>query len=141
MTHAEIADRLALRALVDRYASIPDDRNYALVDEIFSEDAVLVGPGFELAGRNAIREGMKAIERYASTLHSMHGQTVEIAGDEATGETRCTANHLYEEEGVSRKLDWGIRYQDRYRREAGGWRISRRELVLVWTQDLPLAAT
>ena len=51
MSEADIADRLALRELVDRYALIPDDRNYALIDRVFSEDAVLVGPGFELTGR------------------------------------------------------------------------------------------
>jgi uncharacterized protein (TIGR02246 family) len=134
----EVADRLALRALVDRYARIPDDRDYSLVDEIFSEDARLVGPGFELSGRDLIRQGMQAIEQYSATLHSMHGQLVEIDGDQATGDTWCTANHIHEKDGRPHKLDWGIRYKDRYRRDAEGWRIAHRELVLVWAQELPL---
>ena len=41
-------------------------------------------------------------------------------------------------DGVPHKLDWGVRYRDRYRREAGAWRIAHRELRLVWEQDLPL---
>ncbi len=135
---SQLADRLALRELVDRYAQIPDDRDYGLVDDIFTEDATLVGPGFELSGRELIRQGMQAIEQYSATLHSMHGQVVEIHGDEASGDTWCIANHIHEKDGQPHKLDWGIRYKDRYRRDAAGWRIAHRELVLVWSQELPL---
>ena len=41
-------------------------------------------------------------------------------------------------DGRALKLDWGIRYRDRYRRLPGGWRIERRELTVVWEQELPL---
>jgi hypothetical protein len=140
MSESEQADRLALRDLVYRYALIPDDRNYALVDLVFSPDAVLVGPGFELRGHDAIRTGMQSIERYSATLHAVHNQLVELDGDVASGTTYCVANHLHEEEARPFKLDWGIRYHDQYRREADGWRIARRKLELVWAQDLPLAA-
>lgn len=134
----EIADRLALRALVDRYARIPDDRDYALVDEVFAADASLVGPGFTLEGREAIRAGMQAIEQYDATLHCMHNQLVEIDGDRAEGETWCVASHVHAAGGRPVKLDWGIRYRDEYRREAEGWRIVRRQLRVVWEQELPL---
>jgi uncharacterized protein (TIGR02246 family) len=141
MTADELAERLALRDLVTRYAGIPDDRNYALVDEVFTEDAVLVGPGFSLTGREQIRSGMQAIEQYSATLHCVHNHSVEISGDTARGLTYCVANHLHEIEGVPHKLDWGVRYHDQYRRESGGWRIARRELQLVWEQELPLKGT
>ena len=35
------------------------------------------------------------------------------------------------------KHDLGIRYHDRYRRGPDGWQIERRELEVVWAQDLP----
>ena len=135
---ALLEDRLALRELVDRYARIPDDRDYALVDVLFTEDGTLVGPGFELVGRENIRQGMQAIERYSATLHSMHGHLAEIRGDKASGDTWCIANHIHEKAGLPHKLDWGIRYKDRYQRRDAGWQISHRELVLIWAQDLPL---
>lgn len=138
MDPREIADRIALRELVERYARIPDDRAFELVDELFCADATLIGPGFELRGHEAIREGMRSIERFSATLHCVHNHLVEIRGDEAEGETWCVANHLHEVEGRPRKLDWGIRYRDRYRRESGGWRIAHRELRLVWEQEGPL---
>jgi hypothetical protein len=138
MDPRETANRLELRRLVDLYASIPDDRNYALVEEVFTTDATLAGPGFELTGHEPIRAGMRSIERYSATFHAVHNQLVEIYGDDAHGDTWCVASHLHEVEGRPYKLDWGIRYKDRYRREEGRWRIARRGLELVWEQDLPL---
>jgi hypothetical protein len=135
----EIADRITLRELVERYARIPDDRDYALVDVLFTADATLAGPGFSLQGHEAIRAAMRAIEQYSATLHCVHNQLLEIDADEARGEVWCVANHIHDVEGRPCKLDWGIRYQDRYRREADGWRIAHRELRVVWEQEAPLA--
>jgi hypothetical protein len=35
-------------------------------------------------------------------------------------------------------LCWAIRYQDQWRREAGQWKISRRELIVDWEELRPL---
>jgi len=137
-TLKELSDRQALRDLAARYARIPDDRDYGAVDEVFTRDARLLGPGFHLEGREQIREAMRSIERYRATQHTMHQQSVALRGDEAEGEVYCVAHHLHEVDGRPQKLDWGIRYRDRYRREPEGWRLARRELVIVWTQQLPL---
>jgi hypothetical protein len=101
---------------------------------------VLVGPRFELVGRAAIVRGLRSVERYSATLHAVTNQLFEIAGDEASGETYCLANHLFERDGVRHKLDWGIRYQDRCRRSGGAWRFVRRELIVDWEQELPLSS-
>lgn len=138
MDSTELEDRQALRDLVFLYSRIPDDRDYGLVDRVFTADATLIGPGFKCHGADQIREAMRGIEQFPVTLHSVHNQFVEIDGDEATGETYCIANHVLEKDGRPHKLDWGVRYQDRYRRESGGWRIAHRELRVVWEQELPL---
>jgi hypothetical protein len=139
MRESEVADRLALRALADRYARIPDDRDYDLVDQVFAADALVIGPDFRLEGLEQIRAGMRGIERYAATQHCMGQQSVEIEGDLAHGEVYCVAYHVRETPEGRERLDWGIRYQDRYRREPAGWRLTRRELRIVWTQRQPLA--
>ena len=133
-----VEDRLALRELADRYARAVDRRDWALAERLFTGDCVLVGPGYELVGREAILAGLRRIDRYDATQHSVHNQLVDVTGDRATGETYCTAHHLYQRGGRRRKLSWGIRYQDRCAREAGAWRYERRELLLDWAQDLPL---
>jgi ketosteroid isomerase-like protein len=135
---ADLEDRSALRELAYRYARAVDRRDWELAGRLFTRECVLVGPGYELVGRDAILAGLRQIDRFSATQHSVHNQLVEIAGDRATGETYCTAHHLYDRDGVRRKLSWGIRYQDRCLREQTDWRYERRELLLDWAQDLPL---
>ena len=138
MSPTDLADRLAIQELVFLYSAIPDDRDYARVAVVFSQGARLVGPGFSLRGRSAISQGMRAIERYSATMHNVHNHRATITGNTATGEVYCVANHLHEVDGVAWKLDWGIRYRDDYQRGEDGWRIKRRELRVIWEQDLPL---
>ena len=135
---ASVEDRLALRELAERYARAVDRRDWALAETLFTRDCVLVGPGYELVGRDAILAGLRRIDQFRATQHSVHNQLVEVDGERASGETYCTAHHVYERDGRPRMLDWGIRYQDRCVREGGAWRYARRELLLDWAQDLPL---
>jgi hypothetical protein len=109
-----------------------------LAKELFTEDAVLVGPRFEVSGREAIVRGLRTVERYRATFHAVLNQLFEIDGDQARGETYCLANHLLEKGGRAMKLDWAIRYQDHCRRSDGAWRFARRELLVDWEQELPL---
>jgi ketosteroid isomerase-like protein len=135
---SHLADRLAIREVADRYARAVDRRDWALAATLFTDDAVLESARFRLAGVGEILRGLRTVERYRATFHAVHNQTLELAGDEASGETYCVANHLFERDGRMRKLDWGIRYQDRYRRGAdGAWRIAHRELIVDWEQELP----
>jgi uncharacterized protein (TIGR02246 family) len=135
---ASLEDRLALQELSARYARAVDRRDYAAFSALFTADGVLCGPGYAMKAHREIDQGIRLIEQYESTQHCVHNQLVDVRGDAASGETYCVARHVYEKNGVKRKLDMGVRYQDEYRRERGAWRIARRELVLDWTQDLPL---
>ena len=133
-----LEDRLALQELSARYARAVDRRDYAAFVTLFTSDGVLCGPGYSLKAHGEIEQGIRLIAQYEATQHCVHNQLVEVSGDVARGETYCVARHTYAREGVKRKLDMGIRYQDDYRREGGAWRFVRRELVIDWTQDLPL---
>ena len=137
---ASLEDRLALQELAARYARAVDRRDYAGFVALFTADGVLCGPGYAMRGAREIDAGIRLIEQYEATQHCVHQQLVEVSGDDARGETYCVARHVYARDGAKRKLDMGVRYQDAYRRERGAWRIQRRELVLDWTQDLPLEA-
>ena len=79
---------------------------------------------------------------YASTLHTVRNQTVTITGDTAEGETYAVAYHLKRPEGGKQvRIDWGIRYQDRFMRQDGAWLFAKRELIVDWveTPELPVA--
>jgi uncharacterized protein (TIGR02246 family) len=135
---ASIEDRLALQELAARYARAVDRRDYAAFAALFTPDGILCGPGYEMKAHGEIEKGIRLIEQYESTQHCVHQQLVDVTGDAATGETYCVARHVYTKDGTKRKLDMGVRYQDQYRRDSGTWLILRRELILDWTQDLPL---
>ncbi len=135
---ASIEDRLALQELSNRYARAVDRRDYAAFVALFVANGVLCGPGYAMTAHAEIERGIRLIEQYQTTQHCVHNQLVDVRGDAASGETYCVARHIYERDGIKRKLDMGVRYQDEYRRETNGWRFTRRELVLDWTQDLPL---
>lgn len=127
-----------IRALACRYAQSVDRRDWAQLASLFTEDAVVEGPGFTMPGREAIVAGMRQIEQYRTTQHHVHNQVVEVDGATANAETYCVANHIYARDGAEYKLDWGIRYQDRLVFQDGKWRFSSRTLLLDWAQDLPL---
>lgn len=132
------ADELAIRELAFRYARIVDRRVYDEIPEVFTPDCELSGVGFHMRGHAELDAGLRKIEMYSATQHCVHNQLTRVEGDRASGEFYCVAAHIHEREGIAYKLDMGIRYEDRYVRTAGGWRIAHRVLNLIWQQDLPL---
>jgi hypothetical protein len=130
-----MADEWELRRLAYLYARAMDSNEPKILDEIFTDDAVLVSRGAE---RNkAFILGIPATLRktYASCMHAVHNQTVTISGDTAEGETYSIAYELkHPVNGKYMREDLGIRYQDKFVRQNGKWRFARRQLNIEWAQ-------
>jgi len=131
-------DELQLRDLAFRYARMMDRRRFDWLPQVFAEDGELIGPGYEMKGHEQMHQGLKGLEQFSATLHGVLNTYFDIDGDAATGEVYCVANHVYEKEGMPFKLDMGIRYEDRYTRQANGWVIARRFFNMVWETDRPM---
>jgi len=146
----DTADRLALRRLVDSYASGVDHRDVAGVTGLFTAEGELVaqfhrgedGIPVVRSGHDditgALEEGLR---RYVATTHVVGGQVVDVDGDKARGETTCLAHHVYERAGERRLLVMAIRYHDDFVRAGGAWRFARRDLHLDWRDDRRLDAS
>lgn len=134
----EIDEKLRIYELSYRYAAAVDRRDFDSFVMLFTADGLLLSDDFTLQGRENIRQTIQNITEFKLTQHHVHNMIVDIQGDSAKGEVYCVANHLYEKEDETRKLDWGIRYHDEYVKEEGDWLIKRRKLVVDWQQDLPL---
>jgi ketosteroid isomerase-like protein len=139
-----VADRLALRDLVDAYARHVDRRDAAAVAALFTADGRLVSRLHNAAadapivrrGRDEIATALVAgLDRYVATTHIVGGQVVTIEGDGATGDTVCLAHHVYENAGGRRMLVMAVRYTDKFAREPGGWGFAERQLHLDWRED------
>src|ERR1700750_3454745 len=108
ITPAEQADRLAIRHLVDAYAHGADRRDAEGQKALFTEDTHFVvymegagsEPTQELNGREALTPVFEDLNRYEATMHFNGQSTVDLDGDEATGESYCIAHHLYTEAGT-----------------------------------------
>jgi uncharacterized protein (TIGR02246 family) len=146
-TQQEVADRLALRHLVDAYARHVDGGDAAAVAALFTDDGRLVSRLHGAAGdAPSVRQGpdeiadalVAGLDRYVVTTHVVGGQVVALDGGRATGDTVCLAHHVYESGGSRRMLVMAVRYTDSYARGPDGWRFAERELHLDWRQDRAL---
>jgi hypothetical protein len=71
-------------------------------------------------------------------MHVVSNHRVEVDGDRASGVVYCLAHHNTVCDGVPHNLVMTIRYHDRYRRTAAGWRFEHRKIVRFWNELRPL---
>ncbi len=130
-------DLAELRRTAEFYAQGADRRDKTLWQAVLAEDCVIEGPGFSISGRDANLGSIDALgQMFRATVHRVHNQVATVSGDDATGETYCTADHLLND--MDSVLVWTIRYQDRWRREEGVWRFTHRKLIVEWEEVRPV---
>jgi len=132
-------DLQALRQSAEIYARGADRRCREDWESVLTEDVVIAGPGFVAEGREKNLGSIDMLGRmFKATRHIIHAQYASVDGDRAEGETWCTAEHRIARESGDILLVWAIRYQDQWRREDGGWRFTRRELLVDWEETRPV---
>ena len=146
--HDEGSDRAALRRIVEQYARSVDRREPHVVAALFLPDGRLeiyegdpdrVAPVRVRAGRDEIATALRGLERYDVTTHFLGQQMIEIDGDHASGETYCIAHHVSgTDDGGRHDHVLSIRYLDDFQREADGWFLGRRRLVVDWSDERTL---
>lgn len=124
-------DRDAIVEAVNRYAYGLDGRDWKLLDQVFTEDAVARygGPdGALLDGRAAIVASIRAhLDGCGPTQHLLGNHIVTVEGDEAIA--HCKARVYHQGAGTRAELTpyecFGV-YEDRLKRTPEGWRIAER---------------
>ena len=142
---SELADRLAIRELIDAYAHCADRRNAEGQKSLFTDDTHFVvymdGEGSEptqiLDGREALTPVFDDLNRYQATMHFNGQSTIALDGDHATGESYCIAHHLFTDEGERRLMVAFLRYRDGFVKVAGAWLFAERDLYVDWTETRP----
>jgi ketosteroid isomerase-like protein len=137
----ELADRLAIRALVDAYAHCADRRDADRQKALFTDDTHFVvymdgegtDPSQELNGREALTPVFADLNRYEATSHFNGQSTIALDGDRATGESYCLAHHLYTEGGERKLMVAYLRYRDTFVKRDGAWLFAERKLYVDWT--------
>jgi hypothetical protein len=131
-----LADEWALYKLAMLYSRAMDHNVPEIIDSIFTEDAMIETPSFTLRGRAEIRDMPPKIrQKYISTTHAVHNQTVTITGDRADGETGCLAHMMSQgPRGGEILIVEGVRYLDQWVRKDGSWRFASRRVVIDFSE-------
>jgi ketosteroid isomerase-like protein len=142
----EIADRLAIRELVDAYAFCADRRDAAGQMALFTEDTDFLvymdsrnpAPTQHLRGRAALAPVFDELNTYEATMHFNGQSTTALDGDHASGVTYCLAHHVKVDGSARSLMIAAIRYLDTFVKHDGTWFFSQRKLMVDWTENRPL---
>jgi hypothetical protein len=142
----EIADRMAVRRLVDLYARSADRRDAKGQAALFAEDARLAvyqgdpatsEPVQLLQGRAKLTSALDFLNTFQATMHFIGQHVVDFDADGATGETHCLAYHLFEQNGQRMLMVMSIRNHDVFIRTDGQWLFAERKIIIDWTDSHP----
>jgi SnoaL-like domain len=145
ITPSEMADRVAIRELVDAYARCADRRDAEGQKSLFTEDTHFVvymdGEGSEptqvLDGPEALTPVFDALNNYQATMHFNGQSTIALDRDRASGESYCIAHHLFTDNGERRLMVAYLRYSDIFAKVDGAWLFAERNLYVDWTETRP----
>jgi len=139
-----VVARSALSDLVRRYAACADERDIPTLLSLFTSDARMqmpqppdrLDPCRTLRGVAAIADELEALRGVAVTVHAIVGEVFDVApdGSVASGRIACVAHHIIGE----RNLAWHLHYDDTYRHQPDGWRISHRALHIDFIETRPV---
>lgn len=143
-----MTDRVALSALVHRYAAAVDDHQIDAVIQMFCAEAELVlpeppdvlTPVTAHRGAEAIRTALAAVTTVGRTHHGIDSEVYYDGAepDVAHGRIGGTAHHFARRDDAITDLVWYLRYVDDYRRTRGGWLFTRRALTIDAIETRPV---
>lgn len=133
------SDQAALRELIESYAFAVDHRDRDWFVSLWTPDARLTvhqgdgPPTSDMRGHEALGEVTTKIAVFPLTLHVVSNHRCVEHDGVVTGEAYCIAHHLRPTDEGHDDLVMGIRYLDRYRREASGrWYFEERQCRKQW---------
>ena len=129
-----LEDRQALSDLVATYGRVVDDRDLDALRALWTDDAVFESTVGPVSGRDEVVDHyVERMRMFEASFHIPHSQTVEFASDdEAHGIVTAHA-----ELGMPDGAFWvALRYHDRYRRTAEGWRFVERRVRQLYAMPL-----
>lgn len=135
-----LEDRVAIEALLVRYADAVDGRDEAALAGCFTADAhASFGGVVTTGGGQAIAGFLLSTLGPAASTHIVSNAIVEIDGDRAAVRSRAV---VYGVRGEPEQLRLrGVTYDDLCVRTSAGWRIARRVHSAQWeggADHLPL---
>lgn len=122
-----------LHLVLVRYARLCDERDWSLIDQVFSADASASYGGRALPDRAAILTMLRDnLGGCGPTQHLLGNLQVEITGDAVTSRIEVRAAHRGAGAKKADTYECMGHYQDRWTRTPDGWRIAHRRMVVAF---------
>ena len=144
----EIADRIAIRELIEAYAHCADRRDAKGQMALFTSDTHFVvymnasdpKPSQDLRSREALAPVFADLNQYAATTHFVGQSTIfTLSSERGTGEAYTLAHHITVK-GESRRLMLAsLRYNDTFVKVDGVWLFAERLLYVDWVDERALS--
>ncbi|MBU3687971.1 MAG: DUF4440 domain-containing protein [Acidimicrobiales bacterium mtb01] len=135
-----VVDRAAIVDLTVRYTWALDSKNWDDLDHVFLPDATAFLTE-ELVGVGAIKDRVRrALAHLDDSQHIISNHQIVVEGDRASCRCYLQAQHVKRSAHGGPNFIVAGRYEDQLVRKAAGWRIARRELVIMWTDGNPAVA-
>ncbi|EED35663.1 conserved hypothetical protein, putative [Luminiphilus syltensis NOR5-1B] len=123
-----LEDREEIKALVARYGIVMDDRDIEGMPDLFTDDVHIrsLDGVMDSRGRDAAVELFKGrFEVLGPSNHFTHDKIIEFDENDPDSARGTVLSHA-EMNRKGQPMLAAIRYHDRYRRDAGKWRIAER---------------
>ena len=127
-------DLEADRRIAPTYALGVDRRDEALVQSLFTDDAVVAGSLGQAPAAEYVPKLIAGASRYAATQHNITNQYVVRAGDDLIVHSYAVALHFGADDQGTTDLAMGVEYRDRATRVGTGWLVSHRQTIVLWTR-------
>jgi len=128
-----LEDREAIRALLVSYARTLDERDWAGFEQLWAKDAEFFGGANNTAkGPTAIRDLLQGLLKVNAApvpgrdWHLVMNQTVDVAGDTATGFSRGT--WVVTDPDTKLRISIIANYYDQFVRDGGRWKFKRHQI-------------
>lgn len=132
-----LLDRVAIEAVLARYARGVDRIDVPLIKSAFWPDAIDEHGTFNGTAIDFADYLGESLQRFEVTTHVLSNLHVEFdAADLAFAESYVTATHVLKPAFGGHRFTLAGRYLDRLERRDGAWRIAHRILVRDWL-DVP----
>lgn len=131
----DAADHAAILALLARYSTALDTRDWALLDQVFTDDLVYdAGEWITHSRADWLARLRPYLEGCGPTQHLLGNYRIELDGDTAQSAVYVRAFHVGTRELATTTYEMMGEYRDRLVRTPAGWRSRHRTLRLQWEQ-------
>jgi SnoaL-like domain len=131
-----------IRQVLGRYARGIDRKDRDLVRSCYHPDATDQHLTYSGSAEGYIA-GLWSKDRFRTTHHHLGSPYIQVSGDVAQVETYCTSSHIVrrDEEGPERAWILWVRYEDRFEKRDGEWRIADRVVRFDGDLVVPVSET